>query len=253
MSGSITTLSKETAPPTANGRRRHHDERWKGTVAMKVEIEHEQLTDSEGKVLAEDGTRWKRMGAGAHLDDWLAYGPGLMLRRRMAMRIAFVNRPEGRGYAQAFGDLMQRNGLHTMDKTSVSAILWLHDEPERMTTLRQIRDTMTVGERARLNSPISARQRVEKILKVREAGQETVVKTSPLARQAALVAEQAREIEHLKEQLAAAERRDGSLFDLKRDSVDSIANTIVGSITAGRAESIARGVLQRLKQVRPAG
>jgi hypothetical protein len=54
----------------------------------------------------------------------------------------------------------------------------------------------------------------------------SAVKTSPLARQAALVAEEAREIEHLKEQLAAAEARDGSLFDLKRDSADHIGDTI---------------------------
>jgi len=41
------------------------------------------------------------MGSGAHLDDWLAYGPGLLIRRRLAMRIAYVNRPEGKGYARS--------------------------------------------------------------------------------------------------------------------------------------------------------
>jgi hypothetical protein len=148
---------------------------------------------------------------------------------------------------------MHADGLHTMDKTSVSAILWLHDDPERMTTLRQIRDTMTVGARAQLNSPISARQRVEKLLKVREAGQEATVKTSPLARQTAMLAEQSREIEHLKEQLSAAETRDGSLFDLKRDSTDDIGDTIFRTVTAGRAEKIARRILMRLKEAKPAG
>ena len=42
------------------------------------------------------------MGAGGHLDDWLAYQPGLMIRRRLAMRLAFTNKPEGKGYVQAF-------------------------------------------------------------------------------------------------------------------------------------------------------
>ena len=37
-----------------------------------------------------------------------------------------------------------------------------------MSILREMRDTMSVGERARLNSPISARQRIEKVLKARE-------------------------------------------------------------------------------------
>jgi hypothetical protein len=47
-------------------------------------------------------------------------------------------------------------------------VLWLHDEVGRMSILREMRDTMSVGERARLNSPISARQRIEKVLKARE-------------------------------------------------------------------------------------
>jgi hypothetical protein len=220
---------------------------------MKIKIEHEQLTASERKVLAEDSERWKHIGAGAHLDDWLAYGTGLMIRRRMAMKIAGVNKPEGRGYAQAFNALMHADGLNTMDKPSVSAILWLDDDPERATILRQIRDAMTVGERARLNSPISARQRVEKILKAREAGQESVVKASRLTGKRDQVVEQAREIEHLKEQLASAEARNSSLLDLRHDSVDAIAETIVRNIPPGRAERIAHGILRRLKEAKPAG
>jgi hypothetical protein len=70
--------------------------------------------------------------------------------------------------AQALATLMRLDRLHTMDKTSVSAMLWLYDDPKRMATLREIRDTMTVGERARLNSPISVRQRVEKISRRRD-------------------------------------------------------------------------------------
>jgi hypothetical protein len=152
------------APPARDRERRHHDEGWKGTLAMQIDtIKQNELTASERTVLAEDRERWKRMGAGAHLDDWLAYGNGLMIRRRMAMRIAYVNRPEGRGYATTFAELMKHDGLDGMDKTSISCVLWLHDEPERLTILREIRDTMKVGERARLNSPISARQRVEKL------------------------------------------------------------------------------------------
>lgn len=176
---------------------------------MTVEdIRQTELTSSERTVLAEDIDRWKRMGAGGHLDDWLAYGPGLMIRRRLAMKIAYVNKPEGKGYASAFGELMKLDGLHTMDKTSISAVLWLNDEPERMSILREIRTTMTVGERARLNSPISARQRVEKMLKVRNGGTESSVRTSPVARLTRQIAEQDRELADVKEQLAAAQKRE---------------------------------------------
>ena len=119
-------------------------------------IKQTDLTVSERQVLDDDRERWRRMGSGAHLDDWLAYGPGLLIRRRLAMRIAYVNRPEGKGYARAFAQLMEHDSLDTRDKTSISAVLWLHDAPERLSVLREIRGTMTVGQCARLNSPISA-------------------------------------------------------------------------------------------------
>ena len=73
------------------------------------------------------------MGAGSHLDDWLAYFPGLAIRRRLAMRLAFTNKPEGKGYAQAFGELMKADGLlDPTVKTAFTAVLWLGDDPERM-------------------------------------------------------------------------------------------------------------------------
>jgi hypothetical protein len=67
-----------------------------------------------------------------------------------------------------------------------------------------------------------------------------------------MVAEQVREIDHLKEKSAAA--KDGALFDLKRDSVETIADAIVANVTPSRAESIARGILKRIrKKARLAG
>jgi hypothetical protein len=62
-----------------------------------------------------------------------------------------------------------KNGLPkhcTWPKTTITALLWLDDDPERMRILREIRESMTSGERARLNSPISARQRVEKVVEL---------------------------------------------------------------------------------------
>ena len=40
---------------------------------MQVDdIKHKELTPSEYEVLSRDKERWQRMGAGGHLDDWLA-------------------------------------------------------------------------------------------------------------------------------------------------------------------------------------
>jgi hypothetical protein len=220
-------------------------------------IEQTELTISERTVLAEDRERWKRMGAGAHLDDWLAYGPGLMIRRRLAMRLAYVNKPEGRGYVSTFAELMKRDGLDGMDKTSISAVLWLHDGPERLSILREIRESLSVGERSRLNSPISARQRVEKLIKARSGGTEDSLRTSPVSQLKRQLAEKDREIADLQARLAAAERRDGSLFDLKQDVANDIGRTIATNVSEYKARNIAEAILEGIKAKRreqkPAG
>ena len=141
-----------------------------------------------------------------------------------------------------------------MDKTSVSAILWLCDDAERMNTLRELRNTMTVGERARLNSPITARQRVEKVLKVRTGnGGLPRQRPSPIARYTNMIADRNDTIAHLQEQLAAAEARDGSLFDLNKDTVEDIVKVFVANCSKSKAERIAKGILEALKKPKPAG
>jgi len=217
-----------------------------------AEIEKTDLAPSDRAILAEDRERWQRMGAGAHLDDWLAYGPGLMIRRCLAMRIAHVNKPEGRRYVMTFADLMKRGGLDTMQKEAVSALLWLHEQPDRMTVLREIRDAMSVGERARLNSPISARQRVAKVLKTRHGTVEPTARTS-LKQQ---IADRDRMIAQLEARLAVMEKRDfdGSLFDLAKDSPENIGKTIVAHVPskAPKIRNAIGAALERRRQ-KPAG
>jgi len=205
-------------------------------------------------VLKEDGKRWHRMGASGHLDDWLAYYPGLAIRRRLAMRLAFTNKPEGKGYAQAFAELMKADGLlDPAVKTSFTAVLWLGDEPERSQILRQLREAMTPGQRSRLNSPITARQRVEAILLARQHGvDEETVRASPVALLKEQLTARDREIARLKSELA--KHSDGSLFDLRHDSADDIALAIVSNLSAPKAKTLADGILARLKKSqKPAG
>ena len=216
-------------------------------------IKQTELTQSQRDVLKQDTARWERMSGGGHLDDWLAYQPGLMIRRQLAMRIAFVNKPEGRGYATAFGQLMKSDGLDHMDKTSISALLWLGDEAERMQMLRELREAMTPGRRSRLNSPISARQLVEKALKARADGTEESVKASPVALLKAQIMDLSRENAELQHKLTKAS--DGSLFDLKKDNADDIATVIVNTVTGTKAKAIADGIAAWFKQrqQKPAG
>jgi hypothetical protein len=223
-------------------------------LAMNIElIQQNELTAEQRDVLAQDRERWQRMGAGRHLDDWMAFGPGQLIRRSLAMKIAHTNKPEGRTYTETMRNLLHNDGMHTMDKNSLTAVLWLHENPEHLAILNEIRNTMTEGERSRLNSPITARQRVQKILKKRANKSDDNPHISPLAELRHQLLEKNREIEDLKERLAAAENG-GSLFDLKRDKVGDIVATIIGSMSASRVKQLRDGLSTSLKsKPKPAG
>jgi hypothetical protein len=219
------------------------------------DIKKSELTDSEREVLEGDRERWKHMGSGGHLDQWLAYGPGQAIRRHLAMKLAYTNRPEGKAYNAAFGQLLRDDGFDTNDKKLMSYltnVAWLHDDPERLTILREIRQSMTPGERSRLNTPIAARQRVTAELKARAGGGEAKQKHSPITIYKQQLAEAARKIAHLEEQLAASEA--GSLFDIKRDSAEDIGQVMAAHMSEGRfdtAVKAAKAVYKRKQK--PAG
>ena len=86
------------------------------------------------------------------------------------------------------------------------------------------------------------------MLDAREHGTEEKVKQAPLTLAKQQLAEQNRKIAHLEEQLAAA-KNDGSLFDLRRDSVDHIIRvmTDASTISEHKARTIASGILAGLK------
>jgi glutathione S-transferase len=115
---------------------------------------------------------------------------------------------------------------------------------------------MTPGERARLNSPISARQRVEKVLKAREQGTEEKQKDSPVTLLKRKVAELERALAETQAKLARKD--DGSLFDLKADSVEDIAAAIAANLHEGKAAALAKALPEAIKgrkrqRQRPAG
>ena len=132
---------------------------------MDVAVTRDNLTEEQRAILASDRERWQRMAKGAHLDDWLSFGPGQLIRRSQAMQRAGTNKPEGRAYNAAMAALLKEHGLHTGDTKSLTAVLWLHGDPERLAVLAEIRSGMTDGERSRLNTPTAAAQRVRTLLR----------------------------------------------------------------------------------------
>jgi hypothetical protein len=68
-----TTYFANVTPAVVSGRRHHHGNHLQRALAMKIENERTNLTQSEQNVLAEDRERWKRMGAGTianKVDNW---------------------------------------------------------------------------------------------------------------------------------------------------------------------------------------
>jgi hypothetical protein len=67
----VMTKAKKRRPPVSHHRRRAHDARWKGSLAMTIEnIEENDLTASEREVLAADRERFQRLASGSHLDEF---------------------------------------------------------------------------------------------------------------------------------------------------------------------------------------
>src|SRR5262249_6221271 len=112
-------------------------------------------------ILKADKKRYEKMYAGQHLDEWLAFGPGHGIRRREAIRIA--QNDKGHNYTTTMNILVSMAGMDPNDKKLMRCLadaLWLTEDEDRMDALQEIRAEMPPGDRARLNSPITARQKV---------------------------------------------------------------------------------------------
>ena len=204
------------------------------------------------------------MGAGGHLSDWMAFLPGMELRRAMAMKIARANKPEGKGYTGALAALMMRDGLYDETTTtqpakeSFSAVLWFSEPPHRRQILQEIMRDMTPGQLARFNSPITARQRVRAI--AIERGLEEPPKqrathmVKPRDDAIEVLSNRVKDLEgeneHLREQLASADsfpHREGgtdACISLFRLAVDDAANAML-SYDTPNAVNIANAVLAK--------
>ena len=164
---------------------------------------------------------------------------------------AFTNKAEGKGYALALDQLYTEDGFDTKDRNTMQAftdVLWIKDDPERETILREIREAMSPGQRSRLNSPGAARQRINAVLKARVGGTEETLKGSPVSELRRRLADKERRIAEL--ELKLARRDDGSLFDLKHDTVDAIAQAIVANVTDHKIEALVKAIGEHRKRKR---
>jgi hypothetical protein len=141
---------------------------------QRSEIEHaiHQLSPGERESLASARDLAKSIAKGKHLNDWLSLGESQKIGSRLAMRLAQTNQRAGALYTKYLHQLLQYDGIDTDDKkimSSLTAVSWLVDDehPKRLATLHEGRAGMSQGELSRMNSPITARTFVQKILKPR--------------------------------------------------------------------------------------
>lgn len=209
-----------------------------------VEMEERELTEARRETIAQVEACWSQMGQGAHLEDWLKIGQTLLIGRQFAMRVAFVNRPEGRGYNQTFGRWMERHGFVSMKKADASDALWLVDDPDRLATLRELQATMTPAERARLNSRRTVRRHVIDRLQARE-GRAAPARPAPVTVLKQRLNDTLAELDEVRDRLAAHEAN-LERFNFEADSAKNIAR-VLAEWRSAKARAIAQEVLRLLK------
>jgi hypothetical protein len=94
----------------------------------------------------------QRISMGHEWSDWQKVGAALAAGRTEAMRIANTNRPKGRKYNRAFGDLLKDEQLGTdrLDSATRNQLLQIE---ENKSAIEEWRATLTPAQRLRLNHP----------------------------------------------------------------------------------------------------
>ena len=156
----------------------------------------------------------ERIKTGTHWADWMYVADGLMVGRAKAMRHAGTNQPIGSAYNKAFGNWMaDRPWARELDKATRNHAFWCADHRSE---IEEWRAGLAQNQRALLNHPTTVRRKYEAAhkdevknpLKVKET------KTEALVRENEDLWAKVKKLEH------QVESGDGSLFDLRRDSIE---------------------------------
>jgi hypothetical protein len=189
--------------------------------------------EARAQEAAEAADRLKR---GQSWDDWLKIGAFLNIGRNKAMLRAGTNEPIGARYIKAFSEWMAvYPWIGDIDKATRVHAMWAVDHVDDLTRLRE---NMGLTQRLACNHPTSMRRRWDKSQKEIDKPKTTEKKES---KSAALE----RELEAV-----AAERdkwkrkaeKDGSLFDIKNDSVKIIAQVMFQNMSVPRIRELTKAL-----------
>jgi hypothetical protein len=184
--------------------------------------------------------------------EWMTIGEGLMEGRRWAMQKAGTNKPEGKGYAAAYGEWLARYRVDDMDKSDRAKLLQLMEERPAVEAWR---GSLGTEERLNLNNPTSVWRRWHATTRVtKPKSRAAALSAGESSRARGLIEEYQERIAELEQERDAARHDEGSLFDLKKDSPTSIATAVVGNVSETKAKAIMAEMKKLLaKQTVPAG
>jgi hypothetical protein len=91
-----------------------------------------------------------RLNTGRDWSDWQKVGAALAVARTEAMSHAKTNRPTGRRYNEAFGDLLKREHLDGIDSATRNQLLQIE---KNKAAIEEWRATLDPAKRLKLNSP----------------------------------------------------------------------------------------------------
>ena len=202
-------------------------------------------TDYELSKAQEAADAAKRLKGGQSWDDWLSIGTFLNIGRNKAMLRGGTNEPIGARYIKAFSEWMaQYDWIGDIDKATRTHAMWCVDH---LGDLVKLRENMGLTQRLTANHPTTMRRRWDKAQKEldKAPAEKKEPKSAALERELAAVAAERDKWKHKAE-------KDGSLFDLKQDTVKIIAATIASNMTIYRLRELHKALQAEIDRVKAA-
>ena len=199
------------------------------------DIEDQMVADHEARAESAAVVAWDNLKKGASWEDWRAIARRLSDGRVASMAKAGTNQPVGKTYNKAFSDwLDDRTWAREIDKASRNQAIWCADNEA---AIEKWRETVGLTQRLMMNHPGTIKRNFERmnVDKDKEKKPETETRAQKVERELeALAAE--------RDKWKRQAERDGSLFDLKVDSIKIIVDTIAANIGPYRFDELVKAM-----------
>jgi hypothetical protein len=199
--------------------------------------------------LAEEG--YERIKGGSHWRDWRFIADGFAVGRTKAYRMVGTNNQNDPRYKRAFKAWMdERPWARSIDKATRNHLFWVADNHSEIDAWRE---TLAQNERDKLNHPTTLKRKFDAAhrLGVKDPNAPKKETTrEALLREIEAKDTEIKELKHRVQQML--DDGEGSLFDLKRDSVEAIVDTISGNVSIGRFDSLKNAMVKKFAALKAA-